>query len=93
MNTFPLFGHPPARSVRWWMFDALVAVLVASLSLPYHLQEHVWPTPLTILVQVALTVPLVVRRIWPSAVLSGGTRCLPICVRSSQFISISEIGI
>jgi len=50
------------------MFDVLVTVLVALLSLPYHVQEHVWPSPLTILVQVALTVPLVVRRIWPSAV-------------------------
>ncbi|HEX9528200.1 MAG TPA: histidine kinase [Streptosporangiaceae bacterium] len=68
MNAFPLSGHPPAHSVRWWMFDVLVTVLVASLSLPYHVHEHVWPSPLTILVQVALTVPLVVRRIWPSAV-------------------------
>jgi signal transduction histidine kinase len=50
------------------MFDVAVAVLVASLSLPYHVHDHGWPSPLTILVQVALTVPLVVRRIWPSAV-------------------------
>jgi hypothetical protein len=50
------------------MFDVLVTVLVASLSLPYHVHDHGWPSPLTILVQVALTVPLVVRRIWPSAV-------------------------
>jgi signal transduction histidine kinase len=50
------------------MFDVLVAVLVASLSLPYHVHDHIGLTPLTILVQVALTVPLVVRRIWPSAV-------------------------
>jgi signal transduction histidine kinase len=50
------------------MFDVLVTVLVASLSLPYHVHDHGWPSPLTILVQVALTVPLVVRRIWPGAV-------------------------
>ena len=68
VNAFPLFGHPPAHSVRWWMFDVLVTLLVGLLSLPYHVQEHVWPSPLTILVQVALTLPLVVRRIWPSAV-------------------------
>jgi signal transduction histidine kinase len=50
------------------MFDVLVTVLVALSSLPYLIQEHVTPTPLAVLVQVALTLPLVVRRIWPSAV-------------------------
>ena len=34
MNTFPLFGHPPARSVRWWMFDVLVTVLAAAVVVP-----------------------------------------------------------
>jgi len=65
---FPLFGHPPARSVRWWMFDVLVTLLVALFSLPNLVQEHVTPTPLVVIVQVALTIPLVVRRVWPSAV-------------------------
>jgi signal transduction histidine kinase len=50
------------------MFDVLATVFVASLSLPYHVHDHGWPSPLTIFVQVALTVPLVVRRVWPSAV-------------------------
>jgi signal transduction histidine kinase len=50
------------------MSDVLVAVLVAAVSLPYLVQEHVTPTPLAVLVQVALTVPLVVRRVWPSPV-------------------------
>ncbi len=50
------------------MFDWLATLFVALLSLPYHAQEHVGPSPLTILVQAALTLPLVVRRIWPSAV-------------------------
>jgi signal transduction histidine kinase len=68
VNTFPLFEHPPARSVRWWMFDVLVAVLVALFSLPFVIQEHVAPRPLAIGVQAALTVPLVVRRIWPNGV-------------------------
>ena len=68
MNAFPLFGHPPARSVRWWTFDVLVTVLVALFSFPYLHQENVTPSPLAILVVVALTVPLIVRRIWPSAV-------------------------
>jgi len=34
VNTFPLFGHPPARSVRWWMFDVLVTVLAAAVVVP-----------------------------------------------------------
>ena len=68
MNTFPLFGHPPARSVRWWMFDVLVTVLAALFSLPDLAQEHVTLTLSAVLVQVALTLPLVVRRVWPSAV-------------------------
>lgn len=68
MNGFPLFGHPPARSVRWWMFDVLVAAGVALASLPTLVQEHVTPVPAVVLVQAALTLPLVVRRIWPSAV-------------------------
>jgi signal transduction histidine kinase len=68
VNAFPLFGHPPARSVRWWMSDVLLAVLVAAFSLPWLVQEHLTPTLLTVAVQVALTLPLVVRRIWPVAV-------------------------
>ena len=34
MNTFPLLGHPPVRSVRWWMFDVLVTVLAAAIVVP-----------------------------------------------------------
>jgi signal transduction histidine kinase len=68
VTTFPLFGHPPARSVRWWMFDVLVTVLAALFSLPDLAQEHVTLTLSAVLVQVALTLPLVVRRVWPSAV-------------------------
>jgi signal transduction histidine kinase len=68
VNAIPLFGHPPARSVRWWMFDVLVTVLAALFSLPDLAQEHVTLTLSAVLVQVALTLPLVVRRVWPSAV-------------------------
>jgi signal transduction histidine kinase len=51
------------------MFDVLVAVLVALFSLPYLVQEHVTPrTGAAVVVQVALTLPLIVRRVWPSAV-------------------------
>jgi hypothetical protein len=57
------------------MFDVLVTVLVALFSFPYLHQENVTPSPLAILVVVALTVPLVVRRIWPSAVF--GWLCRP----------------
>jgi signal transduction histidine kinase len=74
VTSFPLsglfgpVGRPPARSVRWWTFDVLVAVLVAAVSLPYHAQLHAGPSALAVVVQVALTVPLVVRRVWPVAV-------------------------
>lgn len=68
VNTFPLFGHPPARSVRWWMFDAGVAALVALSSLPYLSQAPAGAPALRVLVAVLLTVPLVVRRLWPVAV-------------------------
>jgi signal transduction histidine kinase len=50
------------------MFDVLVTVLVAAFSLPFFVQDHVAPSPLAVVVQVALTLPLVVRRIWPNAV-------------------------
>jgi len=50
------------------MFDVLVTLLAALFSLPDLAQEHVRPTPSAVLVQVALTLPLVMRRVWPSAV-------------------------
>jgi signal transduction histidine kinase len=50
------------------MFDVLVTMLVALFSFPYLHQDNVTPSPLAVLVVVALTVPLVVRRIWPIAV-------------------------
>jgi signal transduction histidine kinase len=50
------------------MFDVLVAVLVALFSLPYLIQTPAGPLALRILVVLALTVPLVARRIWPGAV-------------------------
>jgi signal transduction histidine kinase len=71
MNGFPLFRHPPVRSVRWWMFDALITALVGLCSLPYLLDAHVTPLPAAIGVQAALTVPLVLRRVAPSAVFAG----------------------
>jgi len=50
------------------MFDVLVAVLVALSSVPYHVRDHAGPSLSAVLVLAALTVPLIVRRIWPSAV-------------------------
>jgi signal transduction histidine kinase len=50
------------------MFDVLVTLLAALFSLPDLAQEHLRLTPAAVLVQVALTLPLVVRRVWPSAV-------------------------
>ena len=68
MNGFPLFEHPPARSLRWWMFDVLVAGLVVLFSLPFLVHPDVGPPLAVALVLAALTIPLVVRRIWPAAV-------------------------
>jgi len=50
------------------MFDVLVTVLVGLASASYHTQNHGASWPLVVLVQAALTVPLLVRRIWPAAV-------------------------
>jgi signal transduction histidine kinase len=50
------------------MFDVLVAALVALTSLPYLSQAPAGAPALRVLVVVLLTVPLVVRRIWPAAV-------------------------
>jgi signal transduction histidine kinase len=50
------------------MFDVLVTVLVGLASASYHTQDHGAPWPLVVLVQAALTLPLLVRRIWPAAV-------------------------
>jgi len=50
------------------MFDVLVTLLAALFSLPDLAQEHLRLMPSAVLVQVALTLPLVVRRVWPSAV-------------------------
>ena len=50
------------------MFDVLVTALVALFSLPFVIQEDVGPLALAVVVQVALTLPLLVRRIWPSGV-------------------------
>jgi signal transduction histidine kinase len=50
------------------MFDVLVTVFVGFSSLSYHIHGHAGPSPLAVLVLAALTVPLVVRRIWPGAV-------------------------
>ena len=45
------------------MFDVLVTVLAALFSLPDLAQEHVTLTLPAVLVQVALILPLVVRRV------------------------------
>src|ERR1017187_558434 len=48
------------------MFDVLVAVPVALFSLPHLVHGQVGTAALAVLVVAALTVPLGVRRIWPS---------------------------
>ena len=50
------------------MFDVLVAALVGLFSAPYQLQDHAAPWAAVVLVQAALTLPLVLRRIWPATV-------------------------
>jgi hypothetical protein len=47
VNTFPLVGHPPARSVRWWMPDVLVTVLAQEhVTLTLAPRDGVGPVPL-----------------------------------------------
>jgi signal transduction histidine kinase len=59
--------YPANRPARRWVFDVLVTVLAAALSLPslYHDGAHHWPGAAAFVVLALMVAPLVVRRIWP----------------------------
>ncbi|MET3807678.1 signal transduction histidine kinase [Nakamurella sp. UYEF19] len=59
----------PVRSVRWWAFDASVTLLVAITSLPWWFEADASPLWLAVTAMVLTTAPLVLRRVWPTAVL------------------------
>ena len=59
--------YPANRPARRWVFDVLVTVLAAALSLPnlYQGGAHHWPGAAAFVVLALMVAPLVVRRIWP----------------------------
>ena len=59
--------YPANRPARRWVFDVLVTVLAAALSLPnlYQGGAHHWPGVAAFVVLALMVAPLVVRRIWP----------------------------
>ncbi len=57
--------HPPARTLRWWVLDVCVTALVALSMLPYLFHDRTAPDGVRIALAVIMTVPMLVRRIWP----------------------------
>ena len=59
--------YPANRPVRRWVFDVLVTVLAAALSLPtlYQAGPRHWPGAAAFVVLALMVAPLAVRRIWP----------------------------
>ena len=59
--------YPANRPARRWVFDVLVTVLAAALSLPnlYQGGARHWPGVAAFVVLALMVAPLVVRRIWP----------------------------
>ncbi|MFZ0755889.1 MAG: histidine kinase, partial [Trebonia sp.] len=59
--------YPANRPARRWVFDVLVTVLAAALSLPnlYQGGARPWPGVAAFVVLALMVAPLVVRRIWP----------------------------
>jgi signal transduction histidine kinase len=59
--------YPANRPARRWVFDVLIAVLAAALSVPGLYQEGArhWPGAAAFVVLALMVAPLVVRRIWP----------------------------
>jgi signal transduction histidine kinase len=59
--------YPANRTAGRWVFDVLVTVLAAALSLPSLYQDgtHHWPGAAAFVVLALMVAPLVVRRIWP----------------------------
>ena len=59
--------YPANRTAGRWVFDVLVTVLAAALSLPnlYQAGARHWPEAAAFVVLALMVAPLVVRRIWP----------------------------
>jgi signal transduction histidine kinase len=59
--------YPANRTAGRWVFDVLVTVLAAALSLPslYQAGARHWPGAAAFVVLALMVAPLVVRRIWP----------------------------
>jgi signal transduction histidine kinase len=60
-----IFERPPVRSARWWTFDVVITVLVIGLSVPVWTHTTACPLVLAVLVGSAITLPILVRRVWP----------------------------
>ena len=60
-----MFERPPVRSARWWTFDVLVTLLVIGLSVPVWTHATACPRVLAVLIGTAITLPILVRRVWP----------------------------
>ncbi len=57
-------GRAPVRSPRWWALDVVLTLAVVGFSAPNWVQADVNPVP-AVLVVIACTVPLVLRRLHP----------------------------
>jgi signal transduction histidine kinase len=60
--------HPPARTLRWWVLDGIVVAAAGASMLPYLFHDRTTPRASMVALAVALTLPLLVRRIWPVTV-------------------------
>ncbi len=65
MKTSQHVGPPPAQSLRWWGFDALVTLFVVGSAVPPLFHDNHEPLLVSIPVSAALTLPILVRRVWP----------------------------
>ena len=63
-----IFERPPVRSARWWAFDVVVMLAVTLLSAPGWAHSDRTPVWVVVLIGVASTGPLVLRRRRPVAV-------------------------
>src|SRR5215470_19324822 len=58
-------GYPANRAAGRWVFDALVTVAAAALTVPTPVHEPHHPGPAMFIVLAMIVAPLLVRRVWP----------------------------
>jgi signal transduction histidine kinase len=58
-------GHPANRAAGRWIFDGLVTVAAAALTVATPVHEPHHPGPAAFIVLAGIVAPLVVRRVWP----------------------------